>query len=112
MGDQISRKDFLKRVSVVGGALTVAAVAVQGCGGGGSGAKADPCTDVSAIPAADQQMRTTLQYVTATADPNKMCSNCQLYKAPEAGAACGGCSLFPGPVTAKGYCMSWVAKMG
>ncbi len=104
MSENISRKDFLKRVTVVGSALSAAVIAVQGCGG----APSDPCKGSQV----DVQMRTNLKYVDASADPAKMCSNCQLYKQPEAGSACGGCQLFGGTVTKNGYCMSWAQKVG
>ena len=61
--------------------------------------------------ATDVQMRETLQYVEATADPAKTCDNCQLYVAAEAGAACGGCQIIKGPINPKGYCASWAAKV-
>jgi hypothetical protein len=104
MSENISRKDFLKRVTIVGSALSAAVVAFQGCG------SSDPCTDTSKLSMSDQQLRTNFKYVTVSPDPAKVCSNCALYKQPEPGSPCGGCQLFPGPVTAKGYCQSWAAK--
>jgi hypothetical protein len=112
----ISRKDFLKKA----GLLSVAGVGtavLAACGGGGSEKPAepkkmaakDPCTDTSSLPAAELQKRTTFKYVEKTADPNKVCSNCALYK-PATDGGCGGCTLFAGPVTANGYCTAWAAK--
>jgi hypothetical protein len=105
MSNSISRKDFLKKVASVGAALSVAGVALQGCG------ESDPCTDVSGLMPADFQARKSFNYVEKTADATKNCANCQLYKAPEGGAKCGGCLLFKGNVTANGYCTSWAQKI-
>jgi hypothetical protein len=112
----ISRKDFIKQIgflSVAG----VATAAITACGGGGSEsgkevakAAADPCKDVSGVPQEELQKRTTFKYVEASADANKVCVGCALYKMPEAGSTCGGCTLFAGPVTEKGYCTAWAAK--
>jgi hypothetical protein len=56
-------------------------------------------------------MRQTLQYVEESPDPEKLCSNCQLYVAPEEGAACGGCQIIKGPIAPGGYCTSWAQKV-
>jgi hypothetical protein len=109
----ISRKDFLKSV----GMLSVAGIATSAlvaCGGGSDdkkpAKKADPCKDTSGLSQDELNKRTTFKYVEASADPAKICANCALYKSPAAGSACGGCTLFAGPVTEKGYCTAWAAK--
>ncbi|MFB6099179.1 MAG: high-potential iron-sulfur protein [Salinibacter sp.] len=56
-----------------------------------------------------KQMVKSLQYVEETPNPKKNCGNCQLYQKGEYGS-CGGCQLFPGPVTKNGYCNSWTPK--
>jgi hypothetical protein len=51
-----------------------------------------------------------LAYVTKSTNPAQTCANCAQYKG-SAGAAKGGCGLFPGKdVAATGYCKAW-AKM-
>lgn len=111
----LNRKEFLKKF----GAIGVTAVGVTGflkaCGGGGSDAPratVDPCTDVSGLTETDLALRKNLQYIEVTEKPEERCDNCQLYKLPENGNGCGGCLLFAGPVTAAGWCASWVVKQG
>lgn len=122
---QQSRKEFLKRTALAG-VMGIGATSVLGyCGrrpeedaaaDAGASAAASACEDVSALSAAEKQQRDTmvknLKYVPKTADAAKRCDNCQLYKQPAGGSACGGCQLFPGPVAAEGYCASWAPKAG
>lgn len=122
---QYSRKNFLKRTALVGaiglGASSILAYCGRrpeeegGAADGGSGSAA-ACEDVASLSAAEKQQRDTmvqtLKYTPKSSDPTKLCSGCQLFKQPAAGAACGGCQLFPGPVAAEGYCASWAAKIG
>jgi hypothetical protein len=108
--ESFSRKDFLKKVSLFSAAVVGTSTVLAACGGG-STTEVDPCADLTGVPDADKQMRTTLGYVKAGQDPAKRCDNCQLYVAPAEGASCGGCTLFKGPVHPGGYCNSWVAKM-
>lgn len=109
----ITRKDFLKKVGVLS-AVGVTTAALAACGGGSdskkTAAKADPCKDTSGLSQDELNKRTTFKYVEASADPVKVCSKCALYKAPAGGSACGGCTLFAGPVTENGYCTAWAAK--
>ncbi len=86
-------------------------------GGGPATASAD-CGDLSQLTDAQKQQRAqmakSLNYVEETPNENQYCSNCQLYQSPAqeetTGSECGGCQLFPGPVTANGYCTSWAPK--
>ena len=119
--ESFSRKDFLKKVSLFGVVAAGSSAVLTACGGGGSSsdaettpaptAAADPCEDLTGLADSDKQMRTTLGYVKEGEDAAKRCDNCQLYVVPEEGSACGGCTLFKGPVHPGGYCNSWVAKM-
>jgi hypothetical protein len=87
-------------------------------GGGGTTTASADCSDLSALSDAQkqqrQQMANSLNYVEETPNENQYCANCQLYQSPEqeetTGSECGGCQLFPGPVTANGYCTSWAPK--
>jgi hypothetical protein len=71
-------------------------------------ASADPCADLSALTPQDLTMRNeTLKYTAKSTDPEKQCSNCKFWQAPEGGAVCGACTLIKGPINPKGYCTSW-----
>lgn len=76
-----------------------------------SSATTGACTDLSGLSSKEKkqrkQMVEALKYVRESPQANRNCSNCQLYTESEYGEGCGGCTLFPGPVNAKGYCNSW-----
>ncbi len=102
-----SRRVFLSRLGL--GALSIGAIAaVQACGKGGG--EAPKCDDLTGVDDAAKATRTSLKYVDKSADPAKTCGKCQQYNAPEGGAACGGCKLFKGPVSADGNCAGFVLK--
>jgi hypothetical protein len=110
----ISRKDFLKKVGVLSVA-GVSTAALAACGGGSDEKKmvkkaADPCKDMTGVSEAELGKRTTFKYVDMSADPKKVCTGCALFKPAAAGATCGGCTLFAGPVSDKGFCNAWAAK--
>ena len=128
--NDLSRRDFLLRVSALGAFAAGSSTLLSACGGGESGGgsgssgstntpAAEPetqaaadCNDLSGLSDADRtastNMRTTLQYKEVSEVDGSTCANCQLYTAPENG--CGGCQLFAGPVTAEGWCASWSIK--
>jgi hypothetical protein len=109
----LNRKDFIKQVGAIGLTFVGASTLLQACGSDGEQAQSvapDPCKSTSGLTDADLAMRKNLNYIEQTEIPDQRCDNCQLYKDPEAGAACGGCLLFAGPVTAAGWCSSWVIK--
>lgn len=113
MNNPLNRKDFLKQFGLMGVAVVGASTLVTACGGSeSSGPAPDPCKDVSGLTDQDKNMRTSLSYVEETEIPEQRCDNCQLYKLPENGNGCGGCLLFGGPVTAAGWCSSWVTNQG
>lgn len=113
MSDTINRKDFLKQFGLMGVAAVGATTLITACGGSEQEAAApaasvDPCNDLTGLTENDLQMRANVNYVTETEIPEERCDNCQLYTQPNGG--CGGCLLFAGPVTAAGWCSSWVIK--
>jgi len=60
----------------------------------------------------DNPQAKALEYVHASANPDQLCKNCQLYTGKE-GAEWGPCAIFPGKgVAANGWCKSWVKKAG
>ena len=67
------------------------------------------------LVAADDPTAKALKYVSDTskstdAKPGSTCANCKLYQGA-AGAAQGGCLLFPGKsVKSTGWCISWAAQ--
>lgn len=69
------------------------------------------CNDVTGIPEEEVKKRKAVQYVDKSTDPAKHCNICQLYKAPEGGSACGGCTLFQGPVADDASCISFAPKV-
>jgi len=124
--NELSRRDFLLRVSALGAVAAGSGTLLAACGGGESQpeaaapaapaaepesqAAAADCSDVSALTDAEKQMRTQLQYVGETPDASKRCDGCALYTAPEGDAACGGCQIVKGPIAPGGWCVSWAAK--
>lgn len=126
---ELSRRDFLLRTSALGAVALGSGAILSACGGGQEQAEApaameeampaeepmaaaSACDDLSGLTEADIQMRQTLQYVAESPKPDQLCSNCQLYVAPEGDAACGGCQIIKGPIAPGGYCTSWAAKVG
>ena len=71
----------------------------------------DPCNDLSGVSEADIALRQKLGYVKESPIADNQCANCNLYLPPAAGAACGRCMLFKGPVYAAGYCTYWAPKI-
>lgn len=62
------------------------------------------------IDDASKQMRRNLQYKDKTAEAGKNCAGCVQWVPPAAGATCGGCNLFTGPVHPEGHCLSFAPK--
>lgn len=140
MSQRYSRREIIQRIGAAGAAALGVALAVACDSGAKEAAGPKPaapkpapkpaapaapaapqasaggalsCSDVSGLSEADKTMRqTTLQYVEKSADPAKLCSNCQLYVAPPEPGKCGTCTLVKGPINPDGSCMSWVAKAG
>ena len=126
----VSRRRFLHSLSIAG-VVGAGGSLLAACGGGSDGsgdggasqtqsgdggaatAQAD-CSDLSGLSDAQKQQReqmvNSLQYVEESPEANKNCANCSLYQKEKYGAGCGGCTLFPGPVAAEGYCTSWAPK--
>lgn len=105
MSDTYSRRRFLAATAAAAGLGPVLAA----CGGGGAPTAAS-CEGYDQLTPADLQSRQALQYVDQTTDAEKHCATCRLYTAPTGGSPCGGCQLFQGPVSPKGWCSGWVAQ--
>ena len=117
--DRVSRRRFLQSVGVAG-VVGLSGSFLAACGGSddsGDGSSESTstasgnCSDLSDLSDAQKKQRSqmvkSLQYVEETPQPKKRCDNCQLYVKGDYGEGCGGCQLFPGPVTNNGYCNSW-----
>lgn len=116
--NDVTRRDFLQRLSAIGVAGIGGGALLSACGGDaeqGETADADSCDDLSELSDDEreqrEQMVETLSYVDETPNEDQYCANCALYIEPEdeetTGDQCGGCDLFPGPVHPDGYCTSW-----
>ena len=131
--DEISRKDFLKRLTMVGALGIGSSSLLAACGGGKkqsssesqmksstqsesaqggtqATAESDPCTDISGLTDAQKKMRKSLQYTGHSPYADKRCDNCNFFTAPENGKPCGSCSVVAGPINPQGHCTSWVKK--
>jgi hypothetical protein len=65
--------------------------------------------DAPAVDPSDPTAK-ALGYVTKSAKPGSMCSNCAQFQG-KAGDATGPCTIFPGKsVSSGGWCMSWAKK--
>jgi High potential iron-sulfur protein len=118
---ELTRRNFLFKLTAASGATLGMAGILTGCGGGeeapaekmadmdemAAPMAAEGCMDVSGITSAEADMRNTLGYVDVSTEDGKTCDNCALFLAADGMAACGGCTLLKGPIAAGGYCMSW-----
>lgn len=117
----ISRRNFLLKMTAASGVTLAMTGTLSGCGGGEESNADAPatvedtpavaaeasCTDVSGLTDSEAQMRDSLSYVDISVEDGKICSNCALYTQAAEGAACGGCTILKGPINPKGYCISW-----
>lgn len=125
--NNISRRNFIQRIGVLGAAGFGASSLLAACGGGETSAPAEPaapaaepapepatadaltCQDTTGLTEQEIQMRTSLNYVDETDDPERACDKCALYQTAEEGA-CGGCTLIKGPIHPNGTCTSFAPK--
>ena len=120
----ISRRDFIQRLSLFGVA-GVGASMLAACGGGeqqapaaetpaeepATAAEGFTCTDTSGLTEQELTMRNeTFMYVDTSTEEGKTCDNCALYVAAAEGQQCGTCTIIKGPIHPDGYCTSWAAK--
>lgn len=100
----LSRRAFLERAAVLGAAAAGAGALLAACNSGGGAAA---CNDTAGVDAAGQQIRTSLQYVSASPDAAKTCDKCALFTA---GQGCGTCSAVPGPIAPGASCSAFSAR--
>ncbi|MCS7204797.1 MAG: high-potential iron-sulfur protein [Leptospiraceae bacterium] len=108
---EITRKEFLKQVGIVGSTILFGPMIISNCKPEEKQAQKGPiCDDVTGLTQEEIEQRKNLQYTDFTPDPSKLCENCALYVLPEGNSPCGKCNLIKGPVSPKGWCTSWVPK--
>ena len=109
---KLSRRAFLERAALLGAAAVAGPALLAACNSGGGGGEGGggglTCTDTTGLTDAEIQMRTSLNYVDASATDGQNCQNCSLYTAGAEGE-CGGCTLLKGPIHPEGWCSSWAA---
>lgn len=67
------------------------------------------CYDPSALPLQQRNRRRSIGFVEVSPDPVKRCEACVFFKPGNGG--CGTCDMLSGgPVTARGYCLSFAQK--
>ncbi len=114
MENMITRKEFLKKLGLIGVAAFGGSTLLTACSKGGEqsggGAAADPCADISGLSDADKQTRTQFQYATTSADPNKTCDKCALWQGVTGSGPCGACQVVKGPIAVLGTCTAFAAK--
>ncbi|RMH78696.1 MAG: hypothetical protein D6681_19850 [Calditrichaeota bacterium] len=124
MKDTLSRKEFLKQLSLICLGVVGAGSLFSGCGSdkgeqagtqGGeapeaSAPQADPCADLTGLSETDINIRKNFQYVGKSEKPDQYCNNCQFWIPPEGDQFCGGCQIIKGPINPKGWCQQWVAR--
>ncbi len=110
--EQLSRRDFVRKLSVFGFVGLGAGSILKACGNGEEAETDpdDPCNDLSDLTDDEIQTREAFEYVAETPNPDERCDNCQFWLPDEHGEECGGCDLFAGPVHPAGWCNSWVEE--
>jgi hypothetical protein len=99
--EAVSRRDLFGRTAVA----VVALVGASGCK-----KKVLVCDGLPDIAPADVQLRTTLEYVDHTPQPDRACVNCTLYVAAPEEGTCGACKVVHGPIHPLGTCKIFLRK--
>ena len=124
----ITRRNFIQRLTLFGAAGVGAGSLLAACGGGEQPAATPTetpaaetpaeapvaegftCTDTSGITDAERAAREALHYVDTSTMEGKQCDNCILYVAAAEGAQCGTCQTIKGPIHPEGNCDIWAAQ--
>lgn len=125
--DTINRKDFFKKMGVLGLGAISASTLVTACAGGEQKApeaaapapapepapkmaSSDPCSDLTGLTDAEKSGRDALGYIAKSEKEGQVCTNCNFWVAAEGDSPCGGCQLMKGPINPDGWCKSWFEK--
>ncbi len=118
MEKNISRKNFIKKISIGGVILFGGSTLISACGGNDNGqpGKAisktrSPCSDTSGLTDTEIASRTSNEYMVASPYNDKMCGTCNLYILPGGNKPCGTCQVVKGPISPQGYCRLWIKKV-
>ena len=123
----ITRRDFIQRLTLFGAAGLGAGSLLAACGGGEQPAATPSetpaetpaeapmaegftCTDTTGLTEQEIAARTNLNYVDESPMEGKDCENCALYVVAAEGAQCGTCQTIKGPIHPRGYCDIWTAR--
>lgn len=112
----MKRREFFKNLATISGAVVAAPIlftTLQSKAEEGRRKKTDAAAGGSDMVAPDEATAKAVQYIEATKNAAKDCSNCVLYaKTGMRGAKeVGTCAIFPKKlVLAKGHCNSWAKK--
>jgi hypothetical protein len=117
----VSRRDFLRRASLVGVATVGGSTLLSACGGDDAAETAtdaaapeypvvdsSTCAGYDELSETDLAARNGLGYVSNSPVEGQYCGNCQLKAEYPADSRCLGCQIFQGPVSPGGWCQSWV----
>ena len=124
----ITRRDFIQRVTLFGAAGLGAGSLLAACGGEqpaptpsetptaapepSAAAQRFTCMDTAGLTEKDVKMRTALKYVDKSAQAGKQCDNCAFWLNPAEGSPCGTCQTVKGPIHPEGYCKIWAQRTG
>jgi hypothetical protein len=100
----MGRRVAMERAVGFGAAVLIPAAALIACG-----KKQLACNDVMSLSDEIAKQRASFEYVDKSADPQKMCKNCKLFK-PAGPDECGACTQVKGTINPDGNCKSWTAK--
>lgn len=104
--DHMSRRGVLRAGAQLSAAGT-AMWALSACGEQGSSLV---CADPNKLSVAENSLRKANNYTEKSPDPAKTCSACVFMPPLAAGATCGKCEIFIGPVNPAGHCDSFSAR--
>lgn len=115
----LTRRHFLGRFAALGAAGLGGSTLLAACGGGeevetlGEGeyavVEASTCEGFDALDEQALAAREALNYQDVSSEEGEYCGNCQFQQQYAEDESCLGCTLFAGPVSPAGWCVSWAA---
>ncbi|MFW5955123.1 MAG: high-potential iron-sulfur protein [Rhodothermales bacterium] len=123
----VSRRGFVRRISVLAGASLAGSVVLSACEGERPPIEPQedpPRTAVGEIPESvtsecpgfedvDEQtvhLRQVLNYSDESPQEEQYCSNCRFFEGPTDDETCGECRVLQSPVHPEGYCYAWASR--
>ncbi|MDX2221308.1 MAG: hypothetical protein SFV21_01090 [Rhodospirillaceae bacterium] len=107
----MDREPLSRRGAIRAGAqLTAVGTAMWALAACGEQSQALVCADPNKLSVAENSLRKANNYSEKSPDPAKTCSGCGFMPPLAAGATCGKCEIFIGPVNPAGYCDSFSAR--